>query len=284
MGAGGFGALLRGCVEAGRGGEPFTMYVKDVAHLAGVSERTIWRLLDIEEWPTPETIRKLSGAIPSMKFVTADSATARGQWEVVRPQQSNLPKGSTLTIVTAAENPKALDDAGIARTLAENVLQKNFKYVFLYPPHARADSDRLKQVVVLTVMGAFSRLLLNETSGGDPSGTPETWLHLLTNAVNVFHTSEATKSWEFWGRMPRYTVLHNLRTNDKYFPRYGMYWDSGISAYSAPPIEPLAGEPVSGWTYLNKKDQETFYELLEDPKQSVLDRTTFDAWPIPERS
>jgi len=275
----GFGALLRRGIEdlrhvAALREAPFTELLEYVADKSGVSERTLWRWLDSAEWPTQAGLDRIGQCLPKLERALDCSYTYRADWQTVSLDQQRLPLRSTLTIASAAEKPKSLDEQGFALTLANNILTRGFRYIFLYPPFPDDDLEGIKDAVVFTSVAAYKR------SGPGHAQLRGAVAHDRVSAsLRFVRTTREDRSWEFWGRSPRYMVLYNVRARPAdAFPRFGMFWDEGVSAVSYSDDD---SESISGWTNLTRTDCDAMYRLLEDRNSGVLSKKDYGAWLIP---
>jgi len=278
----GFATLLRGSLRRGQPDDAsLTAYIKQLFGEAEISERTIWRLLESESWPTRDAIDKLSDVLPAFAWATSDSETLRGCWKVAWLDQLNLPDRSTITILAASEDPKALDNRGIAESLAHNILAKGCRYIFLFPPYPEQDLASVRVRLAGAVLTAIGGL----TQGGAilELGAPEDWYKRIIDSIHVFRTRDTPQSWEMWGNAPNYAVLYNAcAPNTELFPKYGMYWSKGISIYSSP----LSPEPerVSGWEFLDIAESNQLFGFIESPENHVIVQQDFAQWPLPGNS
>ena len=275
----GFGRLLRASLLRdlmnGDGDVSLTAHIKARFASAEISERNVWRLMETENWPTDTAIRQLGEILPEFKYAAANSDSLRGDWDMASLDQKTLPERSTITILAAAEDPKALYDRGIAGSVAHNTLVRKMSYIFLFPPHSKDPAPMRVHLVGAVLSAAFSQQSIAECAGPH-----DTWYDQLRKRIHVFVTQKSDESWELWSSAPRYTVLYNARrTTPDVYPQYGMYWSHGISIFSSPLVE--NPEKVSGWEFLKRSDSQRLLRFIEDEGEKVLNETDFEDWPIP---
>lgn len=283
----GFGRLLRASLVRS---QPYdlslTAHVSRLFKDAALSERTVWRLMESEGWPTDDAIAKLSTVLLEFKHAAADSDSLRGGWDVAWRDQQRLPVGSTITIMAAAEDPKALDHRGIAAGVAFNTIVKRCNYIFLLPPYKGSSQPDLTTLSVLlstAVVSAVNNISWEETEYTRADlGSSSEWIKAVQDRIHVFATEPSDNSWELWGRAPRYTVLYNVRrkqSDEDAFDQYGMYWTEGVSIFSSPLVE--NPEVVRGWEFLMTSESEKLFSFIEDKRTGILDPKDFEDWPIP---
>lgn len=284
----GFGRLLRASlVRRQPDNMSLTAYVTSLFKDAALSERTVWRLMESESWPTDDAIAKLSAVLPEFNNAAADSDSLRGRWDVAWQDQLRLPVGSTITILAAAEDPKALHHRGIAAGVAFNTIVKKCHYIFLLPPFV--DDPSQPDLTALPVL--LSGAVVSAVNGISWEGTgytradlppPNQWMPAVQSRIHVFATEPCTQSWQMWGKAPRYTAIYNARRkaqDSEVYAQYGMYWTHGVSIFSSP----LAEKPelVNGWEFLEAGDSDDLLKFIEQDGTKVLSGDDYNAWPIP---
>lgn len=284
----GFGKLLRASLARSLAkrlddGESIslTAHIRRLSEQTEISERTVWRLMDTESWPTDATIQELSKILPEFEFAIADSGTLRGGWKLAWLDQQNLPARSTITIMAAAEDPKALEDRGIAKSVARNMILNKISYIFLFPPNSAKNLNMMRFRLAGAVAAATEDFSEEEERLFESVGSSAHWHELLHERIHVFQTKMSDESWSLWSKAPRYTALYNVcadNADETFGPKkYGMYWTHGISIFSSPLVE--NPEKVSGWEFLELEDSNKLFKSIESGK--VLDDDDFVKWPKP---
>jgi transcriptional regulator with XRE-family HTH domain len=286
----GFGPILDACLRHAYDDSPetYTEFLKTVAAKAGISPRHLARLRSNVQMPEMRVLEKLAQSAPLLKpFYENLGHTVRLSWESVELDQQELPKGSTITIVSGFEKPRALDSEEVARRLAENVFEKDFKYVFVFPaipPHSvQALLNRpISEAEVEGWLSAVREKVFKiwyDQHGANFSDEETIKMRKKARQENIFlvHTNdEKRESAFFWSLAPRYMALYNLFAQDREFTtkQYGIYWDRGQLSLSAPQGPTLS---VHGWTGLSDEDYATFSKLLEAGK--IVNKRSF---PLPQ--
>jgi hypothetical protein len=204
-----------------------------------------------------------------------------------------MPNGTTLTVLSV-HAPLAAEDPAVAMKLAKNVVEKGFKYVFLYPPRPR---DAVKGSVLpgmerirceveqqSVVRAALVQLLesdKNEVASDDNEFITARLAQLNGSILAACTSSKSSWGCHFWGLVPRYAVLYNVLGKDDRYAKFGMYRDKGLSGYAPMLTDSQRQMTVEGWTYLPPPDQEQLFRLIEDPTFKILDDDIRSKWPRP---
>ncbi len=279
----GFGPILDACLrhafnpnnaEVSKGA--YTKFLKAVAVRAGISTRHLARLRSNVQMPEMRVLEKLAQSAPLLKpFYENLGQTVRLSWDSVDVDQKQLPKGSTITIVSGFERPRALESEEVAKRLSENVFEKDFKYVFVFPSIPPQSVQKLlNRPVSQTDVEGWLRAVREKVFkiwydryGAECDDDQIIAMRRKARNDNIVlvHTFAKTAETEiFWSLAPRYMALYNLFADDPEFKakQYGVYWDRGKLSLSSDNPELT----VHGWTGLSDEDYTTFSKFLESGK------------------
>lgn len=272
----------------------FTEYLEEIADQSGLTLRQINRIRASIHGPERGTLEKLSEALPGIySIVKEGTSTQRVSWNIVSLWQSLLPDKSTISILSGFEPPRALDeenspDKPVTKKLAENLFNRGFVYIFIYPKTSTQITETLNKTGIYKseLKGDFVQQWIDDLrdrafaqgfqmyrwKGSELAAKHE----LARKNIHLLRIENNEMSVLLWSMAPRYLALANLfaQPGSEYERtlRTGVFWERGqLPSINVTTLnEDFAGvDVVTGWIFLPIGQYHPFQDMLK--KVTLLD-------------